>query len=90
MQAISGTPVDHEALAGALRALGLLYGAAQPPAQTMAGAATEAEAVRAYLERERPHLLRCYDLDALVKLVLEVRSSGAGAPPSMERFGPAQ
>src|SRR6266496_2089162 len=46
--------VDVEALAAALRALGMLYGASQPLAQTIAGAKDEAEAIRMYVERERP------------------------------------
>ncbi len=42
--------VDVEALAAALRALGMLYGASQPLAQTIAGAKDEAEAIRMYVD----------------------------------------
>ena len=38
--------VDAEALAAALRALGMLYGASQPLEKTIEGAQTEAEAIR--------------------------------------------
>jgi hypothetical protein len=80
--------LDHEAIAGALRALGMLYGAKQPLATTAAGAADEAEVIRAYLERERPHLLKCYDLETLVQLVRSAREGGAEAGASFEQFGP--
>ena len=82
------SPVDHEAIAGALRALGMLYGAKQPFATTAAGAADEAEAIRTYLERERPHLLKCYDLETLVRLVRAAREQGTEAGASLEQFGP--
>ncbi len=45
--------VDVEALAAALRALGMLYGASQPLAQTIAGAKDEAEAIRMYVDERR-------------------------------------
>ncbi|TMH80825.1 MAG: hypothetical protein E6H47_15890 [Betaproteobacteria bacterium] len=45
--------VNAEALAGALRALGMLYGASQPLAEIIAGAKSEAEAIRIYIERSR-------------------------------------
>ena len=80
--------VDVEALAAALRALGMLYGASQPLAQTVAGAKDEAEAIRAYIERERPHLLTCYDLETLVKMVQAARESGAEAKAGVEQFSP--
>lgn len=80
--------VDYEAIVGALRALGMLYGAKQPFATTAAGATDEAEAIRAYLARERPHLLKCYDLDTLVGLVRSAREQGTEAGASLEQFGP--
>ncbi len=80
--------VDVEALAAALRALGMLYGASQPLAQTIAGAKDEAEAIRMYVERERPHLLSCYDIEALVKMVRAARESSAEAKAGVEQFSP--
>ncbi len=80
--------VDVEALAAALRALGMLYGASQPLAQTVAGAKDEAEAIRAYIERERPHLLSCYDIETLVKMVQAARESSAEAKAGVEQFSP--
>ena len=82
--------VDHEALADALRALGMLYGGAGGVAEAARGAAYEHEAIRAYILRERPHMLQSYDIDALVALVREAMRSGAGAHPSLEQFGPAR
>jgi hypothetical protein len=81
--------VDPEALAGALRALGMLYGASQPFAKTIAGAKTEAEAIRMYIERERPHLLASYDLDALVKMVQAAREDKTDAKASVEQYSPS-
>jgi len=80
--------VDVEALEAALRALGMLYGASQPLAQTVAGAKDEAEAIRAYIERERPHLLSCYDIETLVKMVQTARESSAEAKAGVEQFSP--
>ncbi len=80
--------VDPEALAGALRALGLLYGASQPLVETIAGAKTEAEAIRIYIERERPHLLSRYPLETLVKMVQAARESSTEAKASVEQFSP--
>ena len=82
----AATPVDAGKLAVALRALGIFYGAERPLADTVAGAADEAEAVRAYIRRERPHLLRCYELEALVGIVLAARASSAEAPASIEAY----
>ena len=79
-------PVDAGALAAALRSLGIFYGAERPLADTVAHAAGEAEAVRAYIRRERPHLLTCYDLEALVGLVLAAWASSAEAPASIEAY----
>lgn len=80
--------VDHEALAGALRALGMLYGAKQPVAATTAGLDDESEAIRAYIRRERPHLLSCYDMEALVALVRAARAANAEQAPVVEQFSP--
>ena len=80
--------VDVEALAAALRALGMLYGASQPLAQTVAGAKDEAEAIRMYIERERPHLLSCYDIETLVKMVRAALESSAEAKAGVEQFSP--
>jgi hypothetical protein len=77
---------DPEALAGALRSLGMLYGARQPLA---GGAEDESEAIRAWIRRERPHLLACYDLEELVALVRAARQRGADAGATLEQFGPA-
>src|SRR5262249_31781612 len=81
--------VDVEALAAAMRALGMLSGATQPLAKTVEGATTEAEAIRLYIERERPHLLTSYDLDALVKMVQAARESKTDAKASVEQYSPA-
>lgn len=69
-------------LAAALRTLGLLYGAG--PLHEALEAVDPPDAVRAYLRRERPHLLLSYDLETLVDMVLEARASGAEAPASIE------
>src|SRR5215510_9995123 len=82
--------VDVEAIAGALRALGMLYGASQPLAKTVEGATTEAEAIRLYIEHERPHLLASYDLDTLVKMVQGAREAKADAKASVEQYSPGQ
>ena len=80
--------VDTEALAGALRALGMLYGASQPLAKIVEGAATEAEAIRRYIELERPHLLSSYDLETLVKMVQGAREAKTDAKASVEQYSP--
>jgi hypothetical protein len=80
--------VDVEALAAALRALGMLYGASQPLANTIEGAKTEAEAIRLYIERERPHLLSSYDLDTLVRTVQGTREAKTDAKASVEQYSP--
>ena len=88
-QAHSHRPaVDVDALAGALRALGMLYGATQPLAKTVEGARTETEAIRLYIERERPHLLRSYDLETLVKMVQGAREAKTDAKASVEQYSP--
>jgi thymidine phosphorylase len=81
--------VDAEALAGALRALGMLYGASQPLAKTIAGAKSETEAIRMYIERERPHLLASYDLEALVKMVQAAREAKTDSKASVEQYSPS-
>ncbi|HZE12050.1 MAG TPA: hypothetical protein VE034_10755 [Burkholderiales bacterium] len=80
--------VDVEALDAALRALGMFYGASQPLAKTVEGAKTEAEAIRMYIERERPHLLSSYDLDTLVKMVQGAREAKTDAKASVEQYSP--
>jgi hypothetical protein len=90
---MTGVPegrVDHEALEGALRSLGLLYGGRRTLAAAIAEGASEADAVRAYLRRERPHLLDCYDLEALVALVLDARRAQLDSAPGVERYEPTQ
>ncbi len=82
-------PVDAEALASALRALGMLYGASQPLAKIIAGAKTEAEAIRMYIEHERPHLLASYDLETLVKMVQGAREAKTDAKASVEQYSPS-
>ena len=85
----NGKPLlDHEALAQALRSLGMLYGASQPLEKTIAGASDEAEAIRVYIERERPHLLSVYDLDTLVKMVQAARESKSDPSAGVEQFSP--
>jgi len=87
-QPLEKPSVDVEALAAALRSLGMLYGASQPLAQTIAGAKDEAEAIRTYIGRERPHLLSCYDIETLVKMVQVARESSAEAKAGVEQFSP--
>jgi hypothetical protein len=81
-------PVDVAALAAALRSLGMLYGASQPLEKTVEGAKTEAEAIRRYIERERPHLLSSYDLETLVKMVQGAREAKSDAKGGIEQFSP--
>lgn len=80
--------VDLEALEAALRALGMLYGASQPLAKIVEGAQSEAEAIRLYIERERPHLLSCYDLETLIKMVQGAREAKIDAKASVEQYSP--
>jgi len=81
--------VDVEALAGALRALGMLYGASQPLAKIIEGAKTEAEAIRRYIELERPHMLSSYDLETLVKMVQSAREAKTDAKAGVEQYSPS-
>jgi hypothetical protein len=87
-QSVPYSPIDVEALAAALRSLGMLYGATQPLAETVKGATTEAEAIRMYVERERPHLLASYDLEALVKMVQAAREAKSDPKGGIEQFSP--
>jgi hypothetical protein len=79
--------LDHEVFAEALRSLGMLYDARSPLASILAGARDESEAIRAYILRERPHLLKCYDLEALVALV-RAAIERRGHALSLEQFAP--
>lgn len=81
---------DPGALAAALRTLGIFYGAERPLADLVSGAADETEAIRAYIEAERPHLLTCYDMEALIGLVLAARSGSLEAPASIESYLPSR
>jgi hypothetical protein len=81
---------DPGALAAALRTLGIFYGAERPLADVVSGAADETEAIRQYIEAERPHLLTCYDMEALVGLVLAARTGAIEAPASIEAYRPAK
>jgi hypothetical protein len=83
------TPIDAGALATALRSLNIFYGGERPLADTVAKARDEAEAVRAYIRSERPHLLKCYDLEALVGMVLAAREGAAEPHASIEAYRPA-
>jgi hypothetical protein len=84
MNATNEAVIDTTALASALRSMGLFYGLEQPLAATVAGSADEAEAVRAFIRRERPHLLTAYDLEMLVGMVLSARDAAHEAPASIE------
>jgi len=84
----SSKELDQDELCEALRALGMLYGAKQLPAGATAGAADEADAIRAYIVRERPHLLASYDMETLVALVRTARAGHSEGPSALEQFGP--
>jgi hypothetical protein len=79
---------DTHALAGALRALGMLYGSSQSFEKTVSGAESEAEAIRAFIRLERPHLLSCYGLDELVNMVQAARAANVEAQGVVEQFSP--
>jgi hypothetical protein len=81
--------VDAHGLAEALSTLGLLYGAREGLAHAAKDATDDAYVIRAFIRKERPHLLESYDLDALVSLVLAAKSRKASAPLSIEQFKPA-
>jgi len=83
--------VDQEALADALRSLGMLYGAqGETLAEVARAAPDERGAIRAYILRERPHLLQSYDIDALVALVRGALERGERAHPGVEQFAPSR
>jgi len=83
--------IDHDALADALRALGMLYGSqADSLAEATRGARDEPGAIRAYILRERPHLLQSYDMEALVALVRGSMERGTDSQPALEQFGPSR
>ena len=75
--------IDPVALSGALRALGMLDGSTLPAALT-GEARDPADAIRAYITRERPHLLSCYDLESLVRLVQACCDTELDHPPALE------
>ena len=75
--------IDPEALTGALRTLGMFDGAALPAA-LMREARDEADAIRAYINRERPHLLSCYEMETLVRLVKACYDAQFDHPPALE------
>ncbi|QJR15508.1 hypothetical protein [Usitatibacter palustris] len=81
--------VDATALAQALSTFGLLYGSRDALHGAVADAADEADAVRKFIRREKPHLLASYDLDALVAMVLAARQGNLSAPASIEQYDPA-
>jgi hypothetical protein len=64
----AATP-DHDIVAQALRSLGMLYSSRCVLAPIPVAAGDEGELIRSYILRERPHLLKCYELEALVGLV---------------------
>jgi 2-polyprenyl-6-methoxyphenol hydroxylase-like FAD-dependent oxidoreductase len=83
MRRMANPRIDPEALSGALRALGMLDAASLPAALTRE-ARDEADAIRAYIRRERPHLLSCYDLESLVRLVKARYDAEFDQPPALE------
>jgi DNA-binding NarL/FixJ family response regulator len=90
--AVPGTPatgaVDHEMVAEALRSLGMLYGTQGALAPILADGRDESEVIRSYILRERPHLLKCYDLEVLVGLV-RAAIEGREYAPALEQFVPS-
>ena len=80
--------IDHEALARALRALGM-HAEDDALRAAAGGARDEAEAIRAYILRERAHLLSCYELEALVALVQSARAANSEPAPMLESYAPA-
>jgi len=77
--------VETEDLEGALRALGMLYGARLPADALRDGLDP---AIRGYILRERAHLLAAYDLEALVAMVRAAVATRAESSPVLEQFGP--
>ncbi len=81
---------DPDALLDALRSLGMLYGAQSATlAQLARDGGDEAQAIRAYILKERPHLLASYDLETLVWLVRGAIERRAGHGAALEQFGPS-
>jgi hypothetical protein len=89
--AVSGTPstgaVDQDTVAEALRSLGMLQGAQGAFAPVAADASETSELIRSYILRERPHLLKCYDLEVLVGLV-RAAIEQRGQALALEQFVP--
>jgi hypothetical protein len=81
-------PMDHETVADALRSLGLLHGAPCALAPILVDARDETELIRTYILRERPHLLKCYDLEVLVAVVRAAIERRAQAL-ELEQFVPS-
>jgi hypothetical protein len=79
--------VDHEMVAEALRSLGILHGAQCALAPLLPGARDESDLIRTYILRERPHLLKCYDLETLVALV-RAAIEQRGQTMALEQFVP--
>jgi hypothetical protein len=79
--------VDPQALERALRALGMLYGARLPD-EARRGSLDEA--IRAFILRERAHLLAAYDMDALIAMVRAAMDADHDGTPVVEQFGPAR
>jgi hypothetical protein len=77
--------VDAEALEGALRSLGLLYGTRLPADVLQDGLD---QAIRGYILRERAHLLAAYELEALVAMVRAAVAGRDESGPVVEQFGP--
>jgi hypothetical protein len=77
--------VETEDLEGALRALGMLYGARLPADALQNGLEP---AIRGYILRERAHLLAAYDLETLVAMVRDAVAARAESGPGIEQFGP--
>jgi hypothetical protein len=81
--------IDPEALSGALRALGMLDSANPRFAALAREAHDAADAIRSYIARERPHLLSCYQMEALVELVKARCDADVDHPPALEHSHPA-
>jgi hypothetical protein len=80
--------IDAAGLAAALRSLGICHAADPALVEIAARANDEADAVRVFIRRERPHLLTCYDLEGLVGAVLATRAAGAESPASLDSYLP--
>ncbi len=82
------TATELAELEEALRSLGLLYGAKCSLSDCAAGGGDEKSVIRAYLERERPHVLESYGIDSLVELVHSAMKRGAGHGAGFEQYSP--